>query len=181
MRYDYHGILKLFFPYATIKISKSHSDNIPVWLFINKKYLRSFFAILRLSSLFARTTSIDITGYEYCKINQETYLNYIIITFLIPFWNLKLNVVTVTFNYQSIQPPSHFFPGLTWPEREISEMLGINFTKKLDARRLMLDYAFDGLPLSKNFPAIGYEEIEYDARERWLIYKPLRFRDEATV
>lgn len=45
-------------------------------------------------------------------------------------------------------------------------MLGINFTKKLDARRLMLDYAFDGLPLSKNFPAIGYEEIEYDARER---------------
>ena len=30
----------------------------------------------------------------------------------------------------------------------------------------MLDYAFEGHPLRKNFPTIGFEELEYDAQER---------------
>ena len=58
------------------------------------------------------------------------------------------------------------FSGLTWGEREISEMLGINYKNKLDARRLMLDYAFEGHPLRKNFPTAGFEELEYNALER---------------
>ena len=57
-------------------------------------------------------------------------------------------------------------------------MLGVNFHNKLDARRLMLDYAFEGAPLRKSFPCIGFEELEYDARERWLVYRPLKYRDE---
>ena len=48
----------------------------------------------------------------------------------------------------------------------MSELLGINFLDKLDARRLMLDYALEGHPLRKSFPSIGFEELAYDAQER---------------
>ena len=41
-------------------------------------------------------------------------------------------------------------------------MFGITFYHKWDARRLMVDYSFEGTPLLKQFPAIGYEELEYD-------------------
>jgi NADH:ubiquinone oxidoreductase subunit C len=30
----------------------------------------------------------------------------------------------------------------------------------------MVDYSFEGTPLLKQFPAIGYEELEYDYLER---------------
>ena len=45
----------------------------------------------------------------------------------------------------------------------------------------MLDYTFEGVPLSRQFPAIGYEELEYDARLQWLIYHLLKSRDEAEL
>lgn len=70
------------------------------------------------------------------------------------------------------------FSGLTWGEREISEMLGINYKNKIDARRLMLDYAFEGHPLRKNFPTVGFEEIEYNALDRWLGYTKIMIRDD---
>ena len=183
MRYDYQGLLKLIFPFAIIKISTHKKPlNIPVWIFINKTYLKSFTAILRFSSLFFRTTAIDTTGYEFNKYRFNTlYTNYILSVYYVPNWNMKIGVVTILTNNQTIQPASRFFPGLTWPEREISEMLGINFYMKLDARRLLLDYAFEGQPLSKNFPTIGFEEIEYDAREKWLVYKPIKIRDETSL
>ncbi len=183
MRYDYQGILKLIFPYAIIKVSTHKKPlNTPIWIYINKSHLKAFLATLRLSSLFVRTTAIDITGYEFCKLKDHNmYLNYIISIYIIPNWNLKIGVIsTLTYN-QHIQPASTFFPGLTWPEREISEMLGINFKHKLDARRLLLDYTFEGLPLSKQFPTIGFEELEYDPRERWLVYKPVKLRDEINL
>ncbi len=70
------------------------------------------------------------------------------------------------------------FSGLTWGEREISEMLGINYKNKIDARRLMLDYAFEGHPLRKNFPTAGFEEVEYNALERWINYTKVMIRDD---
>lgn len=41
-------------------------------------------------------------------------------------------------------------------------MFGIGFYRKVDTRRLMLDYAFEGAPLRKSFVASGYEEIEFN-------------------
>lgn len=40
-------------------------------------------------------------------------------------------------------------------------MLGVNFLGKADGRRLMLDYAFEGCPLLRSYPAVGYEELVY--------------------
>ena len=45
----------------------------------------------------------------------------------------------------------------------------------------MLDYTFMGNPLLKQFPVIGYEELEYNLKERWLTYRLLKFRDEIEI
>ena len=93
-------------------------------------------------------------------------------------WQTKICLAIPANAYQTQIAASSFFPGLSWGERELSELLGINFKHKIDARRLMLDYAFEGHPLRKNFPTIGFEELAYDAQERWLKYTPLKYRDE---
>jgi NADH:ubiquinone oxidoreductase subunit C len=60
-------------------------------------------------------------------------------------------------------------------------MLGVTISRKLDARRLMVDYTFEGAPLLRQFPAVGYEELEFSALQRTLLYVTLRLRDEAEV
>jgi NADH:ubiquinone oxidoreductase subunit C len=45
----------------------------------------------------------------------------------------------------------------------------------------MLDYTFEGIPLIKKFPIIGYEELEYNAKNRWLNYRLLKYRDEIEI
>lgn len=60
-------------------------------------------------------------------------------------------------------------------------MFGLHFKDKIDTRKLMLDYTFEGFPLTKPFPAIGYEEIEYDIFGEWMIYYPLRIREGNAV
>jgi NADH:ubiquinone oxidoreductase subunit C len=60
-------------------------------------------------------------------------------------------------------------------------MLGIALGRKLDARRLMVDYTFEGAPLLRQFPAAGFEELEFSALQRSLAYATLRLRDEGEV
>ena len=180
MRPDLYGLLKIIFPYATIRMTHPNIRQQPlIWIMIDKKYLKSLLALLRHSSLFYAARAIDANGYEisqsYSNIQHQYIVTYI---FALPQWHIKLCIVVAANAYHEITPASQFFPGLGWGEREISEMLGINFMNKADARRLMLDYAFEGHPLRKNFPTIGFEELAYNAKERWVTYFPLKYRDE---
>lgn len=180
MRPELCGLLRLIFPYATLKFVQPTLRQQPLlWLVLDKQHLNMLFATLRLCSLFYRTQGVDTNGYEVTQ-HQGTRQHQFAIShvFMLSTWQLKLCVVTVVDSTSNIVAPSTYFSGLTWGERELSEMLGINFHNKLDARRLMLDYAFEGAPLRKSFPCIGFEELEYDARERWLVYRPLKYRDE---
>ena len=60
----------------------------------------------------------------------------------------------------------------------MAEMFNIHLINKIDSRHLLLDYAGANSPLLKTFACEGYEEIEYDGRERWLVYKPAKMRDD---
>ena len=180
MRQDLYGLLKILLPHASLKITWPRTRQQPlVWLFIDRKHLKNVLALFRYSSLFHRTRAIDVGGYEISQHTAHVQHQFLVAyIFALPAWHIKLCVATTTNTYQQITPASRFFPGLTWGERELSELLGINFLHKIDARRLMLDYAFEGHPLRKNFPAIGFEELSYSARDRWLTYTPLKTRDE---
>jgi NADH-quinone oxidoreductase subunit C len=47
------------------------------------------------------------------------------------------------------------WPGADFQEREVFDLLGINFDGHPDLRRILLDEAFKGHPLRKDYPLIG--------------------------
>lgn len=94
---------------------------------------------------------------------------------------MKFIVCAAVPTWGAVAGAGEFFSGAVWPERECCEMFGAAIVRKLDARRLMVDYTFEGAPLLKQFPVVGYEELEFSAVARQLTYGVLRLRDEVEV
>jgi NADH-quinone oxidoreductase subunit C len=53
------------------------------------------------------------------------------------------------------------YPSANWLEREIWDFFGIFFRNHNDLRRILTDYGFEGNPLLKNYPVVGFYECEY--------------------
>lgn len=170
MRDDLIGLFSLIYKNAFFKVDSTLSKkNNRVYLLLNMGYVRSFLACLRFSSLFYGTIFHDIIVVDASHINTIVYVYYL------PRWDIKLFLITRA--ERVVPAASEFFPGAAWPERECSEMFGVVFREKIDTRRLLLDYTFEGYPLRKDFSVNGYEEIEYSTFYNWVVYKPLKLRD----
>jgi len=149
---------------------------------VDRHSLRAVLAVLRLEMLFFGSHFLDLAGFELaenCKRAGSAIS--VVYVFFLARWGVKLVLGARFFNWARIAGIGEFFSGAIWPERECAELLGVSFAQKLDARRLMVDYTFEGAPLSRGFPAVGYEELEFSLWGRGLLYSVLRLRDEAEV
>lgn len=63
-------------------------------------------------------------------------------------------------------------------EREVFDMFGVIFTHHPDLRRLLTDYGFDGHPMRKDYPLVGYTEVRYDDELKKLVWEPVEFAQE---
>lgn len=63
-------------------------------------------------------------------------------------------------------------------EREIWDLFGIYFLGHSDLRRILTDYGFEGFPLRKDFPVVGYVEVRYDESYKSLVYEPVELVQE---
>lgn len=89
---------------------------------------------------------------------------------------LRIKVFTDEFNY--VESSVKVFINANWWEREIWDLFGIYFNNHPDLRRILTDYGFEGYPLRKDFPLMGFRELKYDNNKKIIVSEPVFFSQE---
>jgi NADH:ubiquinone oxidoreductase subunit C len=100
----------------------------------------------------------------YNLLNIERYERYVIRTVL----PMRSFVISI----------SSIFPSANWLERECWDLMGIPFLDHPDLRRILTNYGFEGHPLRKDFPAIGYVQVRYDDECKAVVEEPVGLSQE---
>jgi NADH-quinone oxidoreductase subunit C len=76
-------------------------------------------------------------------------------------YNRRLRVKTYVDEDEPLVPTiTEIWPAANWLEREIHDMMGIQFEGHPDHRRLLMPEDWDGHPLRRDYP-LGYETIQF--------------------
>ena len=139
---------------------------------LNSKNIQIF---LSNSFLFFRSHFLDF--YAVDKLHPKFRFSIFLVVRSVSFGNVKFH-----FLLDSLVPVfptfSFIFKGISWAEREIFDLFGIYFTNHLDLRRILTDYGFEGFPLRKDFPLIGYTQLRYDDASRRILVEPVELQQE---
>ena len=108
--------------------------------------------------------------YPYKKYRFE-----IIYTLLSLIYNTRVKVKTYLKELDDIKSITSLYSGANWWEREIYDFFGIFFTNNKDLRRILTDYGFQGHPLRKDFPLVGFYELIYDDSEKCVKRTPIEY------
>jgi len=57
-------------------------------------------------------------------------------------------------------------------------MFGIFYYGNEDLRRILTDYGFNGFPLQKDFPLVGFVEKQFSLADNTIISRPVSFVQE---
>ena len=152
--------------------NKSITENIPITSLYANTYLADYYNIsfiakfLKLNSTNKYEILSNITGYE--RIQKQLW--YIIIyNFTSISTNNTLTIQALLEEKQALKSLSHIYFNANWFEREIWDLCGVFFFNHPDLRRILTDYSFEGHPLNKTFPLMGYMEYLYSDEESRLI------------
>lgn len=75
-------------------------------------------------------------------------------------------IIRVALRLDEVCPSgSSVYPASVWPEREIYDMFGVEFSGHPDLRRILMPDDWVGHPLRKDFP-LGGEEVEFSHNVR---------------
>jgi len=140
---------------------------------VHKKNIIFVLTCLKLHLNFQYKLLSCISGIDllYCSLNNN-YRFSIVYDILSLKFNTRLRVKIFLNELSTVLSSTHVFINSNWWEREIWDMFGIWFDNHPDLRRILTDYGFDGFPLRKDFPLIGYSEILYDFNKKRIISKP---------
>lgn len=76
--------------------------------------------------------------------------------------NTRLRIRTNINEVHTVSTLTFIFLNSDWWEKETWDMFGIYFLGHKNLKRLLTDYGFEGHPLRKDFPLIGFEEVHYN-------------------
>lgn len=90
-------------------------------------------------------------------------------------YNTRLRFKIVLDEVTPVNSIEKIFVGSTWWECEIWDMFGIFFLNHSNITRLLTDYGFQGYPLKKDFPLVGFSESRYNITQSRVVYENVAF------
>lgn len=162
------NLIYFIFSYSIFYINiNERLTNFNINILILSSWLYIHIVFLKYSSFFYKTMLVDMNTFDYNKQieinnNKKINVNCMIYYFFLSKLNLKLNIYSYISEINKINSIANLFNNAQWVERELSEMFGIFFLRKLDSRNLLLDYSYFGYPLLKVFPVTGNVEIYFN-------------------
>lgn len=70
------------------------------------------------------------------------------------------------------------WPSANWYEREVFDLFGISFLGHPFLHRILTDYNFEGYPLRKDFPLVGYKDLKYNVDCKKCVYDVVSIKNE---
>jgi len=140
-------------------------------LVIDKSYLKDVALTLLTHKSLRYTQLIDVCAVDYLGSRPQRFE--IVYHFLSMHYNRRLRLKVGLAEDETIPSLAELFHSAPWWERETYDMYGIVFDNHPDLRRLLNDYDFEGYPLRKDFPLMGYTQVRYDAEKQKVIKEPV--------
>ena len=118
------------------------------------------------NSMLLENSAIDNkNNFDFLKKNKIFFKNKLLLFYVYFFFILKSKIsILIPYNNNSlgkITSVDKVFKSASWLEREVGEMFKVSFFKKIDTRRLLLDYSKQENPLLKDYPTEGFNDFFY--------------------
>jgi NADH:ubiquinone oxidoreductase subunit C len=132
------------------------------------QYINKILLLLKFHMLFLINCLIDIVITDNPLKQLRFSLIYLLSSTIYNYKMIFLFQIAETTLLQSI---TLLYPSAKWLEREIWDLFGIFFLMNKDMRRILNDYGFVGYPLRKDFPLVGFFEVEYNDLSKQIVYQ----------
>lgn len=93
-------------------------------------------------------------------------------------YNTRLRIKIVANELMPIDSIEQVYKGATWWECEIWDMMGVFFLNQDNLTRLLTDYGFQGFPLRKDFPLVGFIETRFNFPKNRIVYEKVELAQE---
>jgi NADH/F420H2 dehydrogenase subunit C len=137
-----------------------------------------FLTFLKNSSSVRFGSLMDILGVDFPEKTNRFEIVYCLLSMKN---NIRFLVKVETSDDLPLNSIINLYPSANWLEREVWDMFGVFFFGHPDLRRILTDYGFDGFPLRKDFPTIGYFEVRYDEETKKIVTEPVETNQEYRV
>lgn len=119
-----------------------------------------------------------VSGVDYPK---NVYRFQIVYELLSVKYNSRLRIKIATDELIPVDTIEKVYVGATWWECEIWDMFGVFFNNQYNLTRLLTDYGFQGFPLRKDFPLIGFIEARYNYSKSRVVYEDLELNQKYRI
>ena len=149
--------------------------NDEITITVDSKYVKVISLYLKTHSNLRYESLIDITCVDY--LNRSFRFD-IVYNFLSYKLNHRLRIKTFSSELSFVESLTKVYKSANWLEREVWDLFGVFFSNHPDLRRILTDYGFEGFPLRKDFPLVGFVEVRYDDEKKYVVYEPLEISQE---
>lgn len=142
---------------------------------IEKKNMLEFFFLVSNSFFYGGTCLLDLFGVDYPMKEKRFQINYYILSLL---RNVRYLVRLCLTKDESNISIVNLYSSASWLEREVWDMYGIFFDGNYDLRRILTDYGFEGFPLRKDYPLLGFFQVRFDLEASHVVYERVNVAQE---